>query len=100
VGGLMEVGSRSHGVDGKLLTFRITDCKHSVPVVFDGIPPDMVVEGKGVVAEGRFDARGTLVATRVFAKHDENYMSKEVYDSLKRASGDDASMTCEPGAGT
>jgi cytochrome c-type biogenesis protein CcmE len=58
------------------------------------------VEGKGVVAEGKFDSEGTLVATRVLAKHDENYMPKEAYDSLKRASGADASMTCEPGAGT
>jgi cytochrome c-type biogenesis protein CcmE len=99
VGGLIEVGSQSHGENGRLLTFRITDCKHTVPVVFDGIPPDMVVEGKGVVAEGRFDSEGTLVATRVLAKHDENYMPKEAYDSLKRAAGGEMSMACEQGAG-
>ena len=93
VGGLIEVGSQSHGADGKLLTFRITDCKHTVPVVFEGIPPDMVVEGKGVVAEGKFNADGVLVADRVLAKHDENYMPKEAYDALKRASDSDGQST-------
>jgi cytochrome c-type biogenesis protein CcmE len=86
VGGLIEVGSQRHEEGGKLLTFSITDGKHAVPVVFEGIPPDMVKEGKGVVAEGKFDASGTLVASRVLAKHDENYMPKEAYDALKRAS--------------
>ena len=108
VGGLIEIGSQSHGADGKLLTFKITDCKHTVPVVFDGIPPDMVVEGKGVVAEGKFDVDGTLVATRVLAKHDENYMPKEAYDSLKRAAESgggeqamaDGTMTCGDGSAT
>jgi len=86
VGGLIEVGSQKHEDGGKLLTFTITDGKHTVPVAFEGIPPDMVKEGKGVVAEGKFDASGTLVASRVLAKHDENYMPKEAYDALKRAS--------------
>jgi len=99
VGGLIEVGSQKHGDGGKLLTFTITDGKHTVPVVYDGIPPDMVKEGKGVVAEGKFDSSGTLVATRVLAKHDENYMPKEAYDALKRASekeGGDAAYVKEP----
>jgi len=93
VGGLIEVGSQKHEEGGKLLTFTITDGKHTVPVVFEGIPPDMVKEGKGVVAEGRFDANGTLVADRVLAKHDENYMPKEAYDALKRASDGEAQST-------
>lgn len=101
VGGLIEVGSQKHGDGGKLLTFSITDGKHTVPVVFEGIPPDMVKEGKGVVAEGKFDAAGTLVATRVLAKHDENYMPKEAYDAMKRAaesegSAADAAYVKEP----
>jgi cytochrome c-type biogenesis protein CcmE len=99
VGGLIEVGSQKHGDGGKLLAFSITDGKHTVPVVYEGIPPDMVKEGKGVVAEGKFDASGTLVATRVLAKHDENYMPKEAYDAMKRASeaeGGDAAYVKEP----
>jgi cytochrome c-type biogenesis protein CcmE len=93
VGGLIEVGSQKHEDGGKLLTFTITDGKHTVPVVFEGIPPDMVVEGKGVVAEGRFNEKGVLVADRVLAKHDENYMPKEAYEALKRASDGDEQST-------
>ena len=93
VGGLIEVGSQKHEEGGKLLTFTITDGKHTVPVRFEGIPPDMVVEGKGVVAEGKFNANGVLVADRVLAKHDENYMPKEAYDALKRASDSEGEST-------
>jgi cytochrome c-type biogenesis protein CcmE len=87
VGGLVEVGSEKHSADGALL-FRITDNKHAVPVVFDGIPPDLFREGQGVVAEGRFDAEGRLIAKRVLAKHDENYMPPEVYEALKKNAGE------------
>jgi cytochrome c-type biogenesis protein CcmE len=83
VGGLIEVGSQKHEEGGKLLTFTITE----------GIPPDMVKEGKGVVAEGKFNESGVLVADRVLAKHDENYMPKEAYDALKRASEADGETT-------
>ena len=82
VGGLVEIGSETHGKTGELL-FRITDCAHSVPVVFAGVPPDLFKEGQGVVAEGKFDAQGQLVAKRVLAKHDENYMPKEIYEKMR-----------------
>ena len=97
VGGLVEKGSETHGPDGALL-FKITDGKHAVPVVYHDIPPDLFEEGKGVVAEGKFDETGRLVAKRVLAKHDENYMPKETYDALKRAaeSGGDTSYSKEP----
>ncbi len=85
VGGLVEVGSETHSPAGELL-FRITDGDNAVPVVFDGIPPDLFKEGQGVIAEGKFDTEGRLVAQRVLAKHDENYMPKEVYDSLRKKS--------------
>ena len=93
VGGLVEVGSETHGSDGALM-FRITDNKHTVPVVFEGIPPDLFREGQGVVAEGKFDADGTLIASRVLAKHDENYMPKEVYDALRKDA--EGAVTTEP----
>jgi cytochrome c-type biogenesis protein CcmE len=69
--------------------------------VFDGIPPDLFKEGQGVVAEGRFDGDGRLVAKRVLAKHDENYMPKEVYDALCKKSpvscaGDKGAQAKEP----
>jgi cytochrome c-type biogenesis protein CcmE len=94
VGGLVEVGSETHASDGALM-FRITDNKNAVPVVFEGIPPDLFREGQGVVAEGKFDADGTLVASRVLAKHDENYMPKEVYDALRKDA--EGAATTEPG---
>ncbi|HEX5006342.1 MAG TPA: cytochrome c maturation protein CcmE, partial [Hyphomonadaceae bacterium] len=84
VGGLVEERSVTHDTAG-LMMFRITDTKHAVPVVFDGIPPDLFREGQGVIAEGKFDGEGRLVAKRVLAKHDENYMPKETYDALRRA---------------
>jgi cytochrome c-type biogenesis protein CcmE len=88
VGGLVEVGSETHGSNGELL-FKITDGDHAVPVMFEGIPPDLFKEGQGVVAEGKFDESGRLVAKRVLAKHDENYMPKEVYDALRKKAGPD-----------
>jgi cytochrome c-type biogenesis protein CcmE len=56
-------------------------------VSFDGLLPDLFEEGQGIVAEGRFDGSGRLVAERVLAKHDENYMPKEVYEALKDKAG-------------
>jgi len=100
VGGLVEVGSESHNSEG-VLVFRITDNRNTVPVLFDGIPPDLFKEGQGVVAEGKFDAEGRLVAKRVLAKHDENYMPKEVKDALCKKSpascaGDNYGSAKEP----
>ena len=85
IGGLVEVGSETHNAKGELV-FKLTDGANSVPVVFDNIPPDLFKEGKGAIAEGKFDGNGTLVASRVLAKHDENYMPKEVHDALCKRS--------------
>lgn len=90
VGGLVEKGSETHGPDGALL-FKITDGKHAVPVVYHDIPPDLFEEGKGVVAEGKFDETGRLVAKRVLAKHDENYMPKEVAEAIAKGKAQKAS---------
>ena len=83
VGGLVEEGSVRH--DGVEVYFRITDLAQAVPVRFTGILPDLFGEGQGVVTEGTFGADGTFVASDVLAKHDENYMPKEVADALKAA---------------
>jgi cytochrome c-type biogenesis protein CcmE len=96
VGGLVEVGSTSHDSDGQLV-FRITDGANTVPVVYDKIPPDLFKEGQGVIAEGRLDETGRLVASRVLAKHDENYMSPETYEALRKAAeSNGAVVTKEP----
>lgn len=86
VGGLVEAGSVRRG-EGAAVAFRITDGSHASEVSFDGLLPDLFEEGQGIVAEGRFDASGRLVAERVLAKHDENYMPREVYEALKEKAG-------------
>jgi cytochrome c-type biogenesis protein CcmE len=84
VGGLVEVGSTGHNAGGDLV-FKITDGANAVPVIYDQVPPDLFNEGQGVIAEGKFDETGRLVASRVLAKHDENYMPKETYEALRKA---------------
>jgi cytochrome c-type biogenesis protein CcmE len=63
--------------------FWVTDYEASVAVRYTGILPDLFAEGQGVVAEGRLDETGALVATQVLAKHDENYMPPEVAAALE-----------------
>ena len=85
LGGLVEEGSVQKGSDGLTVHFRITDNAHAVPVVYSGILPDLFREGQGVVTEGQLGADGVFTAREVLAKHDENYMPKEVADALKRS---------------
>ena len=62
--------------------FVVTDFRHSVPVRYEGLLPDLFREGQGVIAHGRLDGAGEFVADEVLAKHDENYMPPEVAESL------------------
>jgi cytochrome c-type biogenesis protein CcmE len=61
----------------------VTDKQKDVKVTYTGILPDLFREGQGVITEGSFGPGGVFVADSVLAKHDENYMPKEVADSLK-----------------
>lgn len=81
IGGLVEEGS----VDkkGEIVSFRVTDTANAIPVTYNGILPDLFREGQGVVAEGRLTTDGVFHASEVLAKHDENYMPKEVVQALK-----------------
>ncbi|MCK4860876.1 MAG: cytochrome c maturation protein CcmE [Rhodobacteraceae bacterium] len=81
VGGLVEVDSLVRG-EGKAITFVVTDGNEMINVSFTGILPDLFGEGQGVVATGKL-LGDTFVATEILAKHDENYMPKEVIDALK-----------------
>ncbi len=81
VGGLVQVGSLVEGV-GETITFTVTDNAETVPVSYTGILPDLFDEGQGVIALGHL-RDGTFYATEILAKHDEEYMPKEVIDSLK-----------------
>lgn len=78
LGGMVEKGSLRKEPDGVTLAFVVGDGKARVPVRFRGIVPSLFVEGSGVVAEGRLDAGGTFVADNLLAKHDENYVPREL----------------------
>lgn len=81
IGGLVKDGSVQR--DGLEARFEVTDGGASLPVIYTGVLPDLFREGQGVVAEGALDATGTFRADTVLAKHDENYMPREVVDALK-----------------
>jgi len=85
IGGLVEAQSLSRGADGHSVAFRITDGANDVPVVYQGLLPDLFREGQGTVAEGKLRPDGVFAASSVLAKHDENYMPREVVDALKKS---------------
>ena len=85
IGGLVEKQSVSHSTDQRTVSFRITDGKTDIAVVYRGILPDLFREGQGVVAEGRLEPDGVFAASTVLAKHDEKYMPREVVDALKKS---------------
>ncbi len=81
LGGLVEEGSWNK--DGTMNRFIVTDRIKTLAVIYNGQLPDLFREGQGVVAEGVIDASGTFLADTVLAKHDENYMPKDLADKLK-----------------
>ena len=83
LGGLVEKGSVSKET-GQVVRFVVTDGASAVKVTFTGLLPDLFREGQGVVAEGKLDKAGQFTASNVLAKHDENYMPREVADTLKK----------------
>ncbi len=84
LGGLVENGSVRFA-EGKetAVTFVIRDEISATPVSFRGVLPDLFREGQGVVVQGKLGPDGRVIASEVLAKHDENYMPKEVADALK-----------------
>lgn len=81
LGGLVKEGSWTR--DGQENLFIITDGGEDIVAHYVGILPDLFREGQGVVAEGSLGPDGRFEATNVLAKHDENYIPKEVVDALK-----------------
>jgi cytochrome c-type biogenesis protein CcmE len=82
LGGMVEKGSLEKTPGTLDIRFLVTDFKHTVPVKYSGILPDLFREGQGVVAHGRMQGR-VFVADEILAKHDEKYMPPEVAKSLK-----------------
>lgn len=80
IGGLVKENSLIK--DGDKITFIVTDRTNDVTVKFTGILPDLFSEGTGMIATGSLKLK-VFHATEILAKHDENYMPKEVLDSLK-----------------
>jgi cytochrome c-type biogenesis protein CcmE len=82
LGGMVKDGSwKKNGDDN---TFVLTDGKGEVTAHFTGILPDLFREGQGIVAEGSMAGDGSFQATNVLAKHDENYIPKEIVDEMKK----------------
>lgn len=86
IGGLVSANSVSREGDGITVNFDLTDNGETVPVKYTGILPDLFREGQGTVSVGKLNENGVFVASKVLAKHDENYMPPEVADALEKAS--------------
>jgi len=82
-GGMVEKGSVQRSADSLDVRFVVTDFNKSVPISYRGILPDLFREGQGIVALGKLDGNGVVVADEVLAKHDEKYMPPEVSKALK-----------------
>ncbi|BAN49695.1 cytochrome c maturation protein CcmE [Metapseudomonas resinovorans] len=84
-GGMVEKGSVQRSGDALEVQFVVTDFAKSVTIRYHGILPDLFREGQGIVALGKLNADGVLVADEVLAKHDEKYMPPEVTKALKES---------------
>ncbi|MDB2311846.1 cytochrome c maturation protein CcmE [Candidatus Pelagibacter bacterium] len=80
VGGMVK--EQSIFIDSDKVNFVITDFKNEINVVYKGAVPNLFAEGKGVVAEGFLKDKNYFTATKILAKHDENYMPPEVKEAL------------------
>ena len=80
VGGMVK--EQSIFIDSDKVNFIITDFKNEINVVYSGAVPNLFAEGKGVVAEGFLKDKNYFTATKILAKHDENYMPPEVKEAL------------------
>ena len=81
IGGMVKINSIL--MEAKEIKFIITDFKNEINVIYSGVVPNLFTEGKGVVAEGYLKDKNFFLATKILAKHDENYMPPEVKEALK-----------------
>ena len=81
VGGMVKINSIS--IEANEIKFIITDYKNEINVIYSGAVPNLFTEGKGVVAEGFLKDKSFFLATKILAKHDENYMPPEVKAALE-----------------
>lgn len=83
-GGLVRDGSVQRDEYALTVQFDVTDGEADITIEYKGILPDLFREGQGIVALGRLNEQGVLVADEVLAKHDENYMPPEVSSALEK----------------
>ena len=93
IGGMVETGTLVRVPNSLDIKFVVTDTVQRLPVVYNGLLPDLFREGKGVVAQGSIGADGVFHATEVLAKHDENYMPPAAADAIAKARRDNANST-------
>ncbi len=82
VGGMVVVGSVKRNKDNLKVSFDLVDVGPSITVQYDGLLPDLFREGQGIVANGVLVSETLLEASEVLAKHDENYMPKEIAEAM------------------
>ena len=80
IGGMVK--DKSIKINTNEVNFVITDFKNEIRVTYSGAIPNLFAEGKGVVAEGFLKDRNYFLATKILAKHDENYMPPEVKEAI------------------
>ena len=80
LGGMVQNGSITRAADGVTVSFIVQDRYATQAVAYRGITPDLFVEGSGVVADGRLGKDGVFIADSLLAKHDENYVPRELKD--------------------
>jgi cytochrome c-type biogenesis protein CcmE len=83
LGGMVKKGSVMREKEGLGVSYVVTDLKRDITVHYVGVLPDLFHEGKGMIAQGHLDANGVFIASDVLAKHDENYMPKNVEKVIK-----------------
>lgn len=83
IGGMVKTGSLQR--DGTEVRFVVTDTAQDITVRYTGLLPDLFKEGKGVVAQGKINEQGVMMAAEVLAKHDENYMPPEAQHAVDQA---------------
>ncbi len=81
IGGMVKTDSIF--IKAEEIKFIITDFENEINVIYSGAVPNLFTEGKGVVAEGYLKDKNFFLATKILAKHDENYMPPEVKEALK-----------------
>ena len=82
VGGMVK--KKSISINKKEIKFIVTDFKNAIVVSYVGTVPNLFLEGKGVVAEGKLQDKNFFIADRILAKHDEKYMPPELKDLMKK----------------